>query len=209
MKYVIISNRLPVTVKRTDAGVTFTRSGGGLATGLDSLETDAPKHWIGWCGVQVDDPAERADIDRRLGAQLLHPVCLNEQQIADFYEGYSNSTIWPLCHYFYSNIVFDDAFRRAYWEVNELFANEAVKVVEPGDLVWVQDYQLMLLPGLIRERIPDVGIGYSTTSPSRPTSCSAACRSGPTSSGASSAPTSSASIPTITCAISSAPSTAF
>ncbi|MCC8165522.1 MAG: bifunctional alpha,alpha-trehalose-phosphate synthase (UDP-forming)/trehalose-phosphatase [Planctomycetes bacterium] len=160
MKYVIISNRLPVTVKRGDSGISFTRSGGGLATGLDSLETDAPKHWIGWCGVHVDDPAERAEIDRRLGDQLLHPVYLSEEQIADYYEGYSNSTIWPLCHYFYSNIVFNDDYRRAYWEVNELFCNEAMKIVEPGDLVWIQDYQLMLLPGMIRERIPDVGIGY-------------------------------------------------
>ncbi|MCD8349348.1 MAG: bifunctional alpha,alpha-trehalose-phosphate synthase (UDP-forming)/trehalose-phosphatase [Planctomycetaceae bacterium] len=160
MKYVIISNRLPVTVKHTPSGLQFSRSGGGLATGLDSLKTDVPKHWLGWCGVHVDEASEREAIDAKLAEDLLHPVYLSQRQIEEFYEGYSNSTIWPLCHYFYSYIVYNEKYRRAYWEVNELFCQEALKVVEPGDLVWVQDYQLMLLPAMIRERVPDVGIGY-------------------------------------------------
>ena len=90
----------------------------------------------------------------------LHPVFLSEEHISNYYEGYSNSTIWPLCHYFFSYIDYDAKFWKAYREVNALFCREALKVVEPGDFVWIHDYHLMLLPGMLREHAPDLGIGY-------------------------------------------------
>ena len=91
---------------------------------------------------------------------LFHPVFLTPDQIENFYEGYSNSILWPLCHYFYTYIEYETRYWEAYKEVNTIFCEEAVKVIEPGDTVWIQDYQLMLLPAMIREKIPDVNIGY-------------------------------------------------
>ncbi len=160
MKIVIISNRLPVTIKEEDGKLAMSRSSGGLATGLSSLETKSPLHWVGWCGTHIDGEEQRQQVETELAKQNLHPVYLSEHQIEDFYEGYSNSTIWPLCHYFYSYIEYDDCYWHSYREVNTLFCQEAIKVIEPGDLVWIHDYQLMLLPAMIRNAVPDVGIGY-------------------------------------------------
>ncbi len=160
MKYVIISNRLPVTVATKGGKLRITRSGGGLATGLDSLDTGAERHWVGWAGLHVEEEEKRQNIRARLGKQSLHPVFLRPDHIQDYYEGYSNSTLWPLCHYFYSYIACNEAYWKAYREVNELFCEEALKVIEPGDVVWIHDYHLMLLPSLIRERVPGACIGY-------------------------------------------------
>ncbi len=160
MKYVIISNRLPVTAATKGGKLKITRSGGGLATGLDSLQTKAEKHWLGWAGLHVEDEEKQRAIRTRLKKQLLHPVFLSPEHIQDYYEGYSNSTIWPLCHYFFSYIICDKNYWKAYREVNELFCEEALKIIEPGDVVWIHDYHLMLLPAMIRERVPDAAIGY-------------------------------------------------
>lgn len=160
MKYVIISNRLPVSLLEKNDEFITVRSNGGLATGLDSLETRVAKHWLGWPGLHVESESEQRTITAALSPQLLHPVYLTPSQIEDYYEGYSNSTLWPLCHYFFSYITYDEKYWKAYREVNELFCVEALKIIEPGDMVWIHDYQLMLLPAMIRERMPDVGIGY-------------------------------------------------
>jgi trehalose-6-phosphate synthase len=77
-----------------------------------------------------------------------------------YYEGYSNSMIWPLCHYFYTYIQYETKFWESYQEVNQLFCDEAVKIHKPGDMVWIQDYQLMLLPAMLREKIEGISIGY-------------------------------------------------
>ncbi len=160
MRYIIISNRLPVTVTDKGGRLRVTRSGGGLATGLDSLQTSGERHWIGWAGLHVEEEKERERVRARLEKQRLHPVFLSPEQIREYYEGYSNSTLWPLCHYFFSYIACDKSYWKAYREVNELFCQEALKVIRTDDIVWVHDYQLMLLPGLLRERMPELNIGY-------------------------------------------------
>lgn len=160
MKLVIISNRLPVTLVQNGEDTELARSGGGLATGLDSLETPLEKCWIGWPGLQVEDAEQRERIDAELKKMLLHPVYLSPEQIQLYYEGFSNSALWPLCHYFFSLIQYDKTAWEAYKEVNSLFCVEALKIIEPGDYVWVHDYHLMLLPDLLRKHIPDIGIGY-------------------------------------------------
>lgn len=160
MKCIIISNRLPVTVVGRGTKLSVTRSSGGLATGLDSLALDAEKHWIGWPGLFINDPAARRKIYARLEGKGLHPVSLTPEDIQDYYEGYSNGILWPLCHYFPSYMAYDNRFWRAYQDVNELFCEEALKIIRPGDMVWIHDYHLMLLPAMIRERVPEVSIGY-------------------------------------------------
>lgn len=160
MALYIISNRLPVKVGRADNDFVYERSEGGLATGLGSLTNFGEKHWIGWPGIFVDEDQEKKQIQEKLAGENFSPVFLSEVQISDYYEGYSNAVIWPLCHYFYTYIQYESRFWESYQEVNHLFCDVAAKLLKPGDMVWVQDYQLMLLPNLLRERIDGISIGY-------------------------------------------------
>lgn len=161
VKLFIIANRLPVRVSRqADGSLTFQRSEGGLATGLSSLESKADIHWVGWPGIYTDDPDEMALITAELAAYQYHPVFLTKEQINLFYEGYSNSVIWPLCHYFYTYIEYEATYWCAYKEVNHLYAEAVAAFLKEGDVAWVHDYQLMLLPGLIRRLKQGVSIGY-------------------------------------------------
>lgn len=161
MRLFIISNRLPLKVTRNeDQSFEYQRSEGGLATGLGSLEVTIEKHWIGWPGIFLDSKEERKEVTKHLEAFNYHPVFLSEKQIVNYYEGYSNSILWPLCHYFYSFVEYDTNYWETYKEVNLLFASIASGFIKPGDMVWVHDYQLMLLPKMIRERTKAGGIGY-------------------------------------------------
>ncbi len=160
MKLIIISNRLPVKAFRTKNSFRFTRSEGGLTTGLDSLDTNIQRHWIGWPGLDVPEVNEKNQVTQQLGKRNLHPVFLTSTDIEEYYEGYSNSKIWPLCHYFFSLIQHQNTHWESYKNVNRMFADAALKIIEPGDIVWVQDYQLMLLPLMLREEHPDISIGY-------------------------------------------------
>lgn len=160
MKIIIIANRLPVKIERENDAFAVKRSEGGLATGLGSLETDAEMHWIGWPGIHVDAENEKKEITEKLSELNYHPVFLSDEQIENYYEGYSNSTIWPLCHYFFSFIQYKNEYWEAYRQVNSLFCEEALPFIEDDDVIWVQDYQLMLLPKKIRDSKPKVNIGY-------------------------------------------------
>lgn len=160
MKIIIIANRLPVRIERRDDRYIIKRSEGGLATGLGSLETVDEKFWIGWPGIHIEDEQEKREITDSLHKLNYHPVFLSAEQIENHYEGYSNSTIWPLCHYFFSFIQYRADYWEAYKQVNALFCSEAVPFIETDDIVWVQDYQLMLLPGMLRKEKPSASIGY-------------------------------------------------
>ena len=161
MKLIIISNRLPLKANKSDNGkFEFSRSEGGLTTGLDSLEMDLEKHWVGWPGAFAETTDEQEEITKHLDTFKFHPVFLTAEHIQNYYEGYSNNTLWPLCHYFYAFVEYENKYWEAYKEVNEMFCKAAIPFIEPGDIVWVQDYQLMLLPQLLRKAIPGISIGY-------------------------------------------------
>ena len=161
MKLIIISNRLPVKASKSESGeFEFSRSEGGLTTGLDSLEMDVEKHWVGWPGAFAESSEEQEEITQHLDPLKFHPVFLTSEHIQNYYEGYSNSTLWPLCHYFYAFVEYENKYWESYKEVNEMFCQAAIPFIEPGDIVWVQDYQLMLLPALLRKAIPGISIGY-------------------------------------------------
>lgn len=160
MALFIISNRLPIKVSKSENEYIYERSEGGLATGLGSLNDFPERHWIGWPGMYSEDENEMKNIRQAMSKEKFHPVFLSEDQIENYYEGYSNSMIWPLCHYFYTYIQYESRYWEAYQEVNRLFCIEAEKLIKPGDMVWVQDYQLMLLPGMLRESIEGISIGY-------------------------------------------------
>ncbi len=160
MKIVIVANRLPLKIVKDDDHYRMIPSTGGLTTGLDSLETEAEKYWVGWPGMYMDEGPEKAEIDRLLRAQHYYPVYLTPGQIENYYEGYSNTILWPMCHYFSSYVHYENKFWEMYREVNALFCEAALNVIGPDDVVWVQDYHLMLLPQMIRDHVPDVSIGY-------------------------------------------------
>jgi trehalose 6-phosphate synthase/phosphatase len=160
MRLIIIANRLPLKLNVASGRCAFTRSEGGLATGLASLHSGFDIHWIGWPGTHVEDEGMRAHVTDLLARHAFHPVFLSQEHIHDYYEGYCNNVIWPLCHYFFTYINYDQKSWAAYREVNRLFCEKALSLIRPDDRVWVQDYHLMLLPGMLREALPELSIGY-------------------------------------------------
>ncbi|WP_192821923.1 bifunctional alpha,alpha-trehalose-phosphate synthase (UDP-forming)/trehalose-phosphatase [Rufibacter sp. LB8] len=160
-KTIIISNRLPIKVQQQpDGTITYETSEGGLATGLGSIYKEGDNLWIGWPGMYFDDEAQQQQVTQDLAAQSMFPVFLTESEIRDFYEGFSNETLWPTFHYFSQYAVYEDAFWDAYQSVNQKFCQAVLQNAEPEDTIWVHDYQLLLLPALIREQMPGSTIGF-------------------------------------------------
>lgn len=161
-KLIIVSNRLPVTVKEENDKLSFEPSMGGLATGLSSLESEYEKHWIGWPGVDHEKRSrkELREIEKELGKNKFHPVYLSSDEIESYYQGFCNEIIWPLFHYFVQYGIYNKEFWKSYVEVNEKFCEAVLKIAEKGDYIWVHDYHLMLLPKLIRENLEDSNIGF-------------------------------------------------
>ena len=160
-RLIIVSNRLPVTIDRADGELIYFPSAGGLATGLNSLNASWERKWVGWPGKAIKNEWEQEAVRNDLAATGLIPVFLNGKDIKDFYGGFSNKVIWPHFHYFtqYTDYTHEE-YWQAYERVNRRFADTVVSVYEPGDTVWVHDYQLLLLPGLIRAAAPGAAIGF-------------------------------------------------
>ncbi|WP_321372115.1 bifunctional alpha,alpha-trehalose-phosphate synthase (UDP-forming)/trehalose-phosphatase [uncultured Draconibacterium sp.] len=159
-KLVIASNRLPVMINRDDDGMTIKPSAGGLATGLKSYHKEGNSVWIGWPGVMPETKAEAKEVTALLETEQCLPVFLNEELITNYYDGFSNATLWPLFHYFAEFAEFNETYWQSYCEVNELFAKTIIENAEENDIVWVHDYQLLLLPQILREKRPDLTIGF-------------------------------------------------
>lgn len=159
-RLVIISNRLPVTINRKDGELHYHPSAGGLATGLNSLDPSLERIWIGWPGEEVTDPQEQEVIRKDLIEDGLVPVFLTQEEISLYYEGFSNKTIWPHFHYFTQFTTYNDDYWEAYQQANKKFAEVTNPLIRPDDLVWVHDYQLLLLPAMIRKAYPEVSIGF-------------------------------------------------
>jgi trehalose 6-phosphate synthase/phosphatase len=162
-KFIIVSNRLPVSVSKVDGKLTFSASSGGLATAMSSLDSGEDKQlWIGWPGIASDEltSSEKATITKRLRDYNCVPVFLSEEQVKNFYEGYANDTLWPLFHYFESFAQYSDIYWETYRKVNALFDRVIVKHAHEKATVWVHDYHLMLLPQLLRKALPKSSIGF-------------------------------------------------
>ncbi len=160
-RLLIVSNRLPMSVRRRDGEVHFIRSVGGLATGLSPVHRRLGGRWIGWPGLHSDilSPEDTAKIEARLKKEECDPVFLSHREMEDYYHGFANKTIWPLFHYFPSYTTYNDRFWNAYEGVNEKFCEVILDVAQPGDTIWIQDYHLLLLPRLIRQNMRDVSLG--------------------------------------------------
>ena len=159
-RIIIVSNRLPITIDRKEGELIYHPSAGGLATGLSSLDKSIEKIWVGWPGKPVDDEMERESITYQFQKDGMVPIFLTNQEVELYYEGFSNKTIWPHFHYFTQFTNYEDKYWICYRTVNRRFAEIVAKQVKDGDMVWVHDYQLMLVPGMLREMFPDLSIGF-------------------------------------------------
>ncbi len=161
-KTIIVSNRLPLQVKTDGKDIKVTPSVGGLATGMKSVHRDSNGVWVGWSGLtdeEIDDGMQ-AKVDQAVQKEQCVAVNLNEDDIQNYYYGFSNRTLWPLFHYFLEYTEFEKESWESYKRVNEKFAKVVVDQIEEGDRVWVHDYQLLLLPQLIKDEKPDVPVGF-------------------------------------------------
>ncbi|MDT0186323.1 alpha,alpha-trehalose-phosphate synthase (UDP-forming) [Microbacterium sp. ARD31] len=154
--FVVVANRLPVDhVTHASGEDGWRRSPGGLVTALEPVMRDTEGAWVGWAG--------RADLDVEpfeFEGTYLVPIRLSAEEVENYYEGFSNDTIWPLYH----DVIAAPRYRRVWWEsyvqVNRRFAEAAADAAADGGTVWVQDYQLQLVPQMLRDLRPDLTIGY-------------------------------------------------
>jgi trehalose 6-phosphate synthase/phosphatase len=161
VKNVIVSNRLPIQLSKLENSFDITPSSGGLATGVNSIRDDNSV-WIGWSGVKSDEFTAKSNnqIKKILKNQNLIQVELNSFEIDNYYYGLSNKSLWPLFHYFIDYSKFNDNHWDTYFQVNKKFCDVVVSNIEKNGTVWVHDYQLMLLPKMIRDLRPDLSIGF-------------------------------------------------
>lgn len=161
-KTIIISNRLPVQLQIGNGSITAIPSVGGLATGMKSVHSGGDSVWIGWSGLTEEEIPEGmgSKIDKALEEVGSLQVPLTAEDVDGFYFGFSNRTIWPLFHYFLEYSEFELKNWEIYRSVNQKFADVVLEHANEEDTIWVHDYQLMLLPEMIREKRPDITIGF-------------------------------------------------
>lgn len=162
-KMLLVSNRLPVSVRIGPDGQTeCIPSIGGLATGLRSFHEEGSNLWVGWPGITREEAGDRQEeLTRTLREDhRCIPVWLGSEDLDAYYNGFSNSTIWPLFHYFPNLTTFDEAAWEAYNRVNRDFCDTLVPLLGEDDILWIHDYQLMLVPQMVREARPGCRIGF-------------------------------------------------
>jgi trehalose 6-phosphate synthase/phosphatase len=170
MRLLIVSNRLPITVVEEKGTLNFKESVGGLVSGLKSY-LEAPINspssqpindytWLGWPGITVGQKMKEKLSSKVYSEYHAYPVFLSEKIMDKFYHGFCNRTIWPLFHYFTSHVAYNEDYWISYKEVNETFCQAVMQILRPDDIVWIHDYHLMLLPKLIRDRVPGIPIGF-------------------------------------------------
>lgn len=157
---IIASNRLPIKIDKSESGIQVIPSEGGLATGLKSYHKGNDSTWIGWPGIIPENEQETKQVSQLIQKEQCLPVFLSEEQIHNYYDGFSNGTLWPLFHYFTEYTEFKDDYWQDYKKVNEMFAEAIIHNASEGGTVWVHDYQLLLLPNILREKRPDLQIGF-------------------------------------------------
>lgn len=170
-RLLIVSNRLPITIKRSEGGkYDFTMSSGGLVTGLSGLAKTTTFQWFGWPGLEVPED-EAGHVMQRLNTEFnATPVFIGDKLANRHYNGFSNSILWPLLHYHPGEIVFDEGAWHAYRDANLIFSKTIAQEARNGDMIWVHDYHLMLLPQMLRDEFQasgkkDIRIGFFLHTP--------------------------------------------
>lgn len=165
-RLLIVSYRLPFTIQQTEKGTELRQNSGGLVSAVLSMaeqmgqkqsRSSTKIHWVGHGDTSLKQ-LYPATLENE--TFVAHPVFMDEDVHNGFYNGFSNDLIWPLFHYFPSYASFREADYQNYQQANARFLEELTALIEPGDLVWIHDFQLMLLPGMVRQAIPEATIGY-------------------------------------------------
>ncbi len=161
-RVIVVSNRLPVSLKR---GGTLWHSGataGGLATAMHPILKNTDGIWIGWSGDTsgITDETRSNIIAEWADKHGYFAIDLDRETAHGFYEGIANQALWPLFHHFPSLLRFDPTHWKAYVRANEIFRDEILKHLRPNDLVWIHDYHFLLLPQMLREVLPEISIGF-------------------------------------------------
>ncbi len=155
-----VSNRLPI---RVDQG--FTKSSGGLVSALEGITGQYDLHWIGWAGHDVST-SQREEVVRRLHDEFGYvPVFLTDHEAEMYYSGFANASVWPLLHYMQTYAEYDDAWWDVYKTVNQRFADAVLADARDGDLVWVHDYHLMLVPSMLKRANATLKVGFFLHTP--------------------------------------------
>jgi trehalose 6-phosphate synthase/phosphatase len=156
-----VANRLPVTI-----GKKIKKSSGGLVSAMEGLKGNHNLKWIGWPGASVKSPKKAADIEQQLRDDYgCIPVFLTKKEVTDYYHGFSNSSLWPLLHYMGNYVRHDRSWWQQYEQVNQRFCDFAASEAKAGDIVWVHDYHLMLMPAMLRKKIDNIKIGFFLHTP--------------------------------------------
>ncbi len=161
-KLIMVSNRLPV---RIGADGSTQRTTGGLASALEGLETEEEQLWVGWPGGAVEDFEDLAKVREELHFSGVRPVFLTRDEVNGFYEGYANSTLWPLLHYMVERAKFSASWWETYHSVNQKFADAIIEVAEANDKIWIHDYHLLLVPAMLRGMRKDLRVGFFLHTP--------------------------------------------
>jgi trehalose 6-phosphate synthase/phosphatase len=159
-RLLIVSSRLPVSARMTVDGLRMIPSCGGLGAGLSPCHERSESLWFGWPGdVSGATTAQREELDERLQERRIVPVHLTGDQV-DRHHGFANRVLWPSFHYLIDRVAIDASGWDGYREVNAAFAEVVAREYRTNDTIWLHDYQLMLLPALLRERLPHARIGF-------------------------------------------------
>ncbi len=166
-RLVVVSNRLPFQLQEKKKSIFMKESDGGLVSALKSyFESEHNKDsfssvlWIGAADFPETRWLKYKENPGPSGSFDVEPIFVEPRDYNRYYNGFCNATIWPLFHYFPSLVEYDEETFQSYEEVNEIFAAKLLSILKPGDILWIHDYQLMILPGLIRARLKDVTIGF-------------------------------------------------
>jgi trehalose 6-phosphate synthase/phosphatase len=161
-KTIIVANRLPLEMRLENETLSVTPSVGGLATGLKTVHAESDSIWIGWSGLVDEDLTEdlKEEVQMEVSKERCVTVPLTEKDVEDFYLGFSNKALWPLFHYFLEYADFTSEQWIAYKKVNQKFADTILQHADDGDQVWIHDYQLLLVPQMVRDLNPAISIGF-------------------------------------------------
>ncbi|KAJ1721086.1 Trehalose-6-P synthase/phosphatase complex synthase subunit [Coemansia erecta] len=154
---IVVSNRLPVTLKQKGSEWSFQLSSGGLVSALSGLKREMSFTWVGWPGKDFGQE-DRIKINSLLKENSCSAVYLDDETAELYYNGFANSILWPLFHYHPGEMIFEEVAWDAYQRANQAFAESLVEVVKDGDLVWIQDYHLMLMPLMLRKLLDERGL---------------------------------------------------
>lgn len=160
-RLIIVSNRLPITVAGSGDEIEVTPSSGGLATGLGSVHESSESLWVGWSGLDANaSPVARRALQTQLAHRRLVEVPLSSEEVSVYYEHIANGVIWPIFHDQLEKLPNVIEGWETYEAVNARYADMIAACARAGDTVWIHDFQLMRVPALLRERLPDLRIGF-------------------------------------------------